>query len=212
MTQVLEEDQGRRPTGPNLTTGPEPAHVGSKPSVPADAVSPTKAACSTAEILEEEHRNQNQGTDLHSNDGNVTTACKEHLDCPARTSASIEKPAKSIYEFLISFSCASMLLKCRPSLFSTWMEGFCIVAEYAKGSEFKECIYCTLSDIILGPAALPIMTAFLLIGKKGQYTEVVNGLRKLGEDEWIIEARKKAAEELADYMAKRLAEEEGLQK
>lgn len=73
----------------------------------------------------------------------------------------------------------------KPKLVFPWAAGFEIIDAYVENlGEWGDCCICTVTDILLGPGALPLMVGLLVIGKPSIYKKCLNDMRLyLAEEE-----------------------------
>lgn len=66
----------------------------------------------------------------------------------------------------------------KPELVFPWAAGFEIIDAYAENlGEWGDCCICTVTDILLGPGALPLMVGLLELGSSSIYQKCLNGMR-----------------------------------
>jgi len=155
---------------------------------------------------EEQMAQKQKSSICHGVLANVAAACPGHKDCRPRLASTLQATAKSLHAILRTFD-VSVVLNKFPYLADTWVDGILVVRDYANGKlVFEDCVFCSLEEILLGPATVPILTGFLMLGKRSQFTRVTTGLVRLGEEEEVIASQKRVAEALCLAMATKAAE------
>ena len=109
--------------------------------------------------------------------------CDDHIECKPVSKTTVRMYAamacKAVCDAGITI-CAE-----KPGLVFPWAAGLDIIDPYADNlGEWDDCCICTVTDILLGPGALPLMVGLLVIGKYSVYQKCLNGMRlDLAEEE-----------------------------
>lgn len=109
--------------------------------------------------------------------------CDDHIECKPVSKATVQMYAemvgKAVGDGGITI-CAE-----RPVLVFPWTAGFEIIDAYADNlGEWEGCCVCTVTDILLGPGALPLMVGLHVMGDYFVYQNCLDYMRLyLGEEE-----------------------------
>ena len=109
--------------------------------------------------------------------------CDDHIECKLVSKATVRMYARMVCKAVGDGGvtiCAE-----KPELVFPWAAGFKIIDAYVENlGEWGGCCICTVTDILLGPGALPLMVGLLVIGKHSVYQKCLNDMRLyLAEEE-----------------------------
>ena len=98
--------------------------------------------------------------------------CDDHIECNPVSRVTVRMYARIVCEIAEDGGVTICARK------SERAAGFEIIDSYAENlGEWGDCCICTVTDILLGPCALPLILGLLVIGKSSVYRKCLNDMR-----------------------------------